>query len=778
MRNIVFNIISVLVIFIAPNVGYSQEISIGNWRAHESFSNAFSVCDGNDRIYCATASGTFSYNISDGSFSKLSKSDGFSDMGVSTIGYNKHNGILLVAYKNSNIDLVKKGRIINVSDLKRKTILGNKNINSISFVGPYAYLSCGFGIVVLDTEKEEVKDTYYIGPNGSSINVYETVTDGQTIMAATESGIYQASYNNPHLANYSSWNKHSDLPDGIYNSIAIHGGKFYASLSMKLTGDAWMADTIYEHDGTGWKKMPNYSPNVVKKIRSCENSLVVSQVYDVLIYDIYGNLKDAVSKYGFADANPSDCLLKNGTLWVADNLRGLIKTTGNYNGEKIIPNGPASGSSFRLRLLDNRLWMAPGVINGYNSDDISMFENGEWSVVTSENNPGMDSIVNIIDIAIDPNDKDSIYVSTFGMGMYIFYKDKLVGVYKENNSSLTKLPHDPKYYSLRPVQTVFDNDHNMWVALSEVPSPLSVRKANKKWQAFDFTGYVTKDTKVRKLIVTTSGQVWLTLPEEGLLIYNITYDSNGDYSQPTAGNTRKAGMTEGQGNLPSKNVYAVAEDKDGEVWVGTGAGIVVFYSPDNIFQPGMNWDAQQVLIEQDGHVQVLLETEVVTDIKIDGANRKWIATQNSGVYLMSADGASQIYHFNKDNSPLPSNEVLDICLNPDNGEVFFATSSGLVSFKSTATEGAEDFSGAYAYPNPVRPGYSGTIAIKGLMQDSDVKITDIAGNLVWHTKALGGQAIWDGKNFSGQKVATGVYLVMSNNSDGSFSNVTKILFFN
>ena len=240
---------------------------------------------------------------------------------------------------------------------------------------------------------------------------------------------------------------------------------------------------------------------------------------------------------------------------------------------------------------------------------------------------------------------------------------------------------------------------------------------------------------------------------------------------------KKLTTVKGKGNLPSNEIQCIAEDHDGEIWIGTDKGIAVFYCSDQVLTAS-GCDAQQIFIEQDGHTQILLETELVTAIAVDGANRKWIGTQNSGVYLMSADGTKQIQHFTVDNSPLLSNEINSIAINPKTGEIYFGTVQGIISYRNDATEGLEDYTNVYVFPNPVKPGYEGPIAITGLITNADVKITDINGTLVYQTKALGGQAIWYGKNFKGEKSHSGVYLVFCSNEDGSKTFITKILLVN
>ena len=301
---------------------------------------------------------------------------------------------------------------------------------------------------------------------------------------------------------------------------------------------------------------------------------------------------------------------------------------------------------------------------------------------------------------------------------------------------------------------------------------LCVRQPNGSWTSFQFPGF-GPGTRVWDVIIDDSGNKWILLPGNGILVFNdnVTIDNKTDDQSIRLINAA------GSGNLPNKDVVSIVKDLDGEIWVGTNQGIAVFYSPESVFS-GSNFDASQILIEQDGYFQYLLEFESVTAIAVDGANRKWIGTENAGVFLMSPDGTEELLHFTKNNSPLLSDNILSIAINQQNGEVFFGTEAGLVSYKSTATEGGKKNENVYAYPNPVREGYSGLIAIKGLVKNATVKITDISGTLIYSTAALGGQAIWDGKNFEGEKAHSGIYLVFISNDDGSETAVTKIVFIN
>jgi hypothetical protein len=775
-------IISTLAFLLIINAIHSQSVGIGQWQEYLSYRKPISVTVAEGRIYCATQSGVFWLSIIDNSMERLSKINGLSDVDAVNVKYNSYNRKVLVIYKNTNLDIIKDGEIINIPDIKNKSLFGNKVINNVYMDNQFAYLACGFGIVVLDMDKEEIKDSYNMHPLGNAINVRDIAMDNLYIYASTDDGVYKA-LKNANLSNYNSWSKMTGLPAGIYNALASVNGKLYTNLSNNLMTGAYNKDEMYVYENGGWvafAKPFGGSGYIVKAVRNYNNQLLVTALENVYLFD---NILSTTKSFNDFKGLPLNCFESafdgENNLWVADATHGLVKQRGFPSGPSAnyFPDGPASQNVYEMCINDGDLWVVPGGLNASNIntftiDGISIYSNKAWTVLKGTvGNANLDTLYDVLNIVVDPVNPKKAYASTFSGGVIEFYNKKPVTVYGFGNSTLqSAIPGDNKY--IRTYGLAFDKDNNLWVASSGVETNLSVKMTNGSWKAFNFSALFPK-TYAFKLLIDKSDQKWFIIPGGGGLVV-----FKGSVSEtPTLANAKLLTVTEGKGHLPSPAIYSIAEDLDGEIWIGTDKGVAVFYNPESMFS-GQNYDAQTIKLEQDGNVQLLLETETVQAIAVDDGNRKWMGTANSGVYLMSADGTKQIHHFDEKNSPLFSNNVKSIVIDHKTGEVFFGTAKGIISYRGDAIEGQENFTDVYAYPNPVKDNYTGPIVIKGLVSNTIVKITDISGSIVNELTSLGGQAIWDAKNFKGEKVSTGVYMVFCTNQDGSQKIATKILVIN
>lgn len=768
------------------------QLSVGQWKDHRGYNTTNSVAKVGDIVYVSNGTGLLKYSISEGSTEVISKANGLSDIGITLLRYNPYNNVLLVIYNNANIDVLKGDEFINFSDIKRKTITGKKNINEVTFKNNIAYLSCGFGIVVFDTDKIEIKDTYYIGPGGSYLNVYQTTFTDSTVIAATTSGLYRANTSTI-LNNFQNWSVITSVPFGTYNGVVRYGNKIMANYSPWAGAAIQWKDTLYSYDGIAWKKDTiKPFPYFIKRLLPNNNYFACIDQFGLEVYRPSGQRLEYITGYpsGYAIIGDAYIDISKPQFWIADLVRGFIKSDGAhpfYANTQININGTHGNFVSSLDVFDGRLINTPSKIDvtgnapGFR-EGVNYYYNNEWQYWKE----AVDTVVDYCQAIIDRKDPSRTWVSSWVQGLCEFRDGQLQKVYNHVNSVIPFIP--PFAYFHRCAGLSMDEAGNLWIGASDVQNFLSVRKANGTFQNFNFGAGAPF---VGRVLADKNNNIWVTFPRSAGVVgqlsqYNnvnygtacgiAVYQSN-NFGNPGAGNVRFMTLSEGQGKLPDPYVFAIAEDKDGQIWVGTTKGIAVFYNPENIFNNG-NYDAQQILITQDNHVQILLETEKVTSIVVDAANRKWIGTEASGVYCFSPDGQKEIYHFTADNSPLYSNTINDMAYDEKTGDVYIGSDQGIQSFRSEIIKGEEDCSIVHAFPNPVKPQYNGNVYIRGLMDETVVKVTDLNSNLIWETKSLGGQVQWNLKTIQGKKVAPGVYMATASLSDGSVYCMTKILVLN
>ncbi len=754
-------IISLFVCFTFVNVSFSQEIPIGEWRDHLPYNDAVSVTYGNNIVYCATNSAVFTFDKTDNSVNRLNLVNGLSDIGLNKIQYNPNNKKVIIAYTNGNIDLIDKDKnITNIPFIKNSNIIGDKKINHIYIKGNLAYLSTGFGIVLLDTDKSEIVDTYLIGTLGNYVKTNSVVIDDTNIYAATNYGVMFADKNSANLADFNYWAAIPELGNLSYNSIAYFNNQLFVSFD----SSAWQSDTLYYKNNGIWQKFSSNGLNI-NEIIITSNYLTINQSNKIDIYDVSLNLVDAIYTVNgwFGINTKGNVLDEEGNIWIAEQNHGLIKSKGNFNNEIITPNSPNSSNSFRLDFSDNQLWMVSGGYGIFLDKNLVNHKTpNEWTNIGSNiKNRAGNNALDMVSVAINPNNSSNVYIGSYSSGLYEYNNDVITSINDAQNSAL-----DSTFFGTTNVSAIkFDDNNNLWIANSFTNNILSVKMADNTWYSYSFPGLTSAIEPFPDLLIDNNNYKWIVSSEQDKL---IIFDDN---NTPANKSDDRSILNR---NIPGTEIECIIQDLDGEIWVGTDEGVSVFYNPSQVFDE--NITAEQILIQQDGQTQILLETETVSAIAVDGANRKWLGTKNSGVYLMSEDGSEQIEHFTTKNSPIFSNNILDIVIDPKNGEVYFGTDKGLISYKGTATDADDDFNNIFVYPNPVKPDFTGTIAIRGLVKDTDVRITDISGNIVYQTTSLGGQAVWDGKDFNGNKVQTGVYMIFNGSPEGDKKAAAKILF--
>ena len=744
----------------------AQNIAIGQWRDHLAYNEGRDVAVAGTKVYCIANENLFYFDTETNELVRQSKPTGFSDINATAIDYDNATKTLFIGYKNANIDLIKDGKIINIPDINRKQTVGNKTINNIKFHNELAYVSTGLGIVVVDVNKLEIKDTYSIDTLLTNVN--EIAFDSENIYAATNRGIYKAPKNSNFLAAFTVWQKMSYFPNKIITSIAVFNDSLVANFNENNANNF----QIYNRNNDSWSTYrPDY-PYLLNSFTENGQNLIACYEGAMIEYNSKREFAKVVNEYSNARQMKATKDSK-GNYWIADRENSLVQILPNSVEYKFLkPKGPYNNKSSQLKSSGKTIWVAPGGapegVNSYTLCNLSTFKNNEWQYLPSykfSNAAGNYNFWDAMYVAPNPSNENKAFVGSYGRGIAEVSNDSVLNVFKADNSAL-------QYAACCEFARIggldFDNEGNLWIANADASNYLVSYSKDKEWQSYELR--TLNKPQLQSLIVSKSQKQWMISERNGIIGF-----SNGGTMQNTADDVEKLiSFEKDKGNIPGTGVYAIAEDLNGDLWIGSDKGISVLYAPDNIFNDS-KVEAQQIKIELDGYIGYLLESEKITCITVDDDNRKWIGTENNGVYFISADGTKELNHFNVDNSPILSNAIFSIAINRFDGEIFIATEKGIMSYKSTATEGFElGCEDVIVYPNPVRPNYTGIIAIRGLLQKSEVRITDIAGNLVYKTTSLGGQAIWNGCNFKGDKAQPGVYFILTSNADGSAGCSTKV----
>lgn len=744
--------------------GFGQ-MKINEWRTHAPGLCVINVEKVDKRIYAATPYEIFYYNIDDNSINKLTKVNGLSDFGIGVMRYNPKTDMLFIGYSNANIDIVDNdGNIINLNEIKNKNILGNKNINDVYFIDDKAYVCCGFGIVLIDLKRMEVSDTYIIGENGSYLSVNDITLYDDKLYAATSNGVYYADYESNNLADFSQWTRDTSMihDDLNYSEIETFGDRLYANYSR----NEYNTDTLFVYDGEKWDYHKSNSYSIKRNIRAYDDRLLITAHYSVMALD---HNDDVISTYS-GNVEPFDCIYDSDEkcYWIGDSNNSLFKWIPKVSCDPIPFNGPYSNSVFEMKAMGNQLWVAPG---GYSmtwaknwmNDGFFCYSNYEWHNFNASNIEALDTISDIVTIAIDPIDNSKVYVGSYHKGILEFEDFKLKNIYDDKNSSLGKLiGYDYVYVTGMD----FDSRNNLWVANSRAEKMLSVKTNKDEWFSF-----AIGTEQISRLMVDHNDYKWILCRNGNIIVFNdnnTIYDSHDDKYKIIS-------KTTGQGGLPAE-ANCMAVDHNGTVWIGTNDGLAQFYSTSKIFKQGVNYDASRILVPRNdgsGQADYLLSGESILSICVDEANNLWVGTKN-GAFYISNNGLTEYHHFTQDNSPLLSNTIVDIAINSE-GEIFFGTDKGIISMRGRATASKKTNSDVVVYPNPVRQNYTGLVGIKNLVANSLVKITTADGSFVTHLYSEGGQAVWDCTTINGDKVAPGVYLIFVSDETGVETFATKIL---
>lgn len=756
-----------IIIILVFTVRTAAQGPVGSWTDRLSYAVSYDVTAGSGRVWSSSGSSVLVWDLDSDIASSISRVNGLSETRISSIAWAEEEESLIIVYSNTNVDIIKKGVVTNIPDIKNKYIPGLKEIYSITVTGSRALLSGSFGIVVVDIRGRVIADTWRPGPDGDNNTVYQTAILGDRAYAATEEGVFSAPVARAGLSYYGNWERMTELnaPGEKYSAVASTA----SSLFICRPGVPGTADSLFRVVPGQHASLILSEPGVkVRSVDSSGDGVAVSLTSAITFFSAAGEKIREITTYGWSAPNPRRVITYAGYTWIADASNGLISASASSEFRSHTLPGPYTNNVADITFNGSEAYITGGTVdnawnNVYRPFQVFINSGDEWESNILYGSADRDAM-RVIAV---PGDQDHYFVSSWGNGVYEFDGITLVNNFNQYNSPLTSI--FPGSAFSRVCGLAFDNDMNLWMTQSGVPGNIKVLMKDGTWRVtlVDIDCPVAGD-----MLIAHNNYIWVILPRGyGMLVYD-PHRTPGDLSDDRY---MQLQVQDADGHVMN-NLFSLAEDLDGNIWVGTDAGPVVYYSPEKIFD-GTSPATRVKVPRNDGSglADYLLGTETITAIAVDGANRKWFGTMSSGAYLVSEDGRQQILGFNASNSPLLSDNIVTIAINGLNGEVWLGTDAGIVSFRGNAITGREDYSGMYVFPNPVREDFGGDVTITGLVEYSTVKITDISGNLVFETISNGGQASWNLMNYKGDRVASGIYLVFVTNSDGSVSAVTKFM---
>ena len=753
------------------------------WETYFSYNSIPSIAEGVNEIYFASYNSIFSYNIFNSQIEKFDTLNELSGDEISAFYHSENNNLIAIGYSSGFLQIINlnSNSIINIYDILNKPTIpaDRKKINHFYQNEDDLLISTGYGISVYDINAFEFGDTYYIGDFASMLNISSTIVDENYIYASSpDLGIFRANLES-NLIDFNSWQ-------------AIYTGNIYELLINE--------NNILFYDDFNLMSIKNEEiitlstlQNEIKNVSINDSKIIIISEDNCIIYnnDLSQILNLFESETYMTIFN--DGIIKNNKTYIATEEKGVLVIENSNNGFSYLkPDGPLENNIFSVETLNNHTWVSFGSYSEYfnpyplkYSGVSSYDENLEsWFNITKDSIPNQ--AVNLNNISINPFDNNNVFISSFHGGLIEMDNFNFTELYDNNNSGLeTLLTSDSEYESIRISDIEFDENGDLWVLNSRVDNPLkSFSLDNNSWNSYDFTEIINDgfqdELGFNDIEIDDYGNKWIASLRSGLIGFNND-----------SGNIRlRKVFSQDQSDMPSSYVKSIAVDNNNHLWIGTVQGLRVLYNTSNFFDASVV-TTQKIVILEDGIPRELLEQQYITDIEVDGANNKWVGTIGSGVFYFSPNGQQTIYHFTKENSPLPSNNINDISVNSVNGKVYFATDRGLVSFNTGSSSSSENFSNAFVYPNPVRPEFNtqlDKIKIKGLTENVNIKITDIAGNLVaeaqsninsryrnFNLEIDGGTAFWNGKNLRNQNVASGVYILMLSDLESYETKILKLM---
>lgn len=776
MTKIVSNPLLFLCLLLFSPHRLSAQIPMESWKFHVSSAKAIDIVTDGKRVFTALENGLYIYNPSTEEGELKTSLNGLSDVSISCIYHDEQQDAVYIGYTNGNIDKWKSGKITNIPAIKLANIAYSKRINHFERSGAYVYAANDFSIVLIDAAKDEIKDTYY--PTNGLEPIMDVAISSDSIFALTPSQMLKGLRTNPALPDYSQWDRDLRFPfqiDNKYNELQQIGQQFW----VLRKNDTYGQDSVFRLVNNQLQLVTNQPFSIeINSIQALNNRMAICTDGGFIIFDAQGQWQTAYSSnlLNFWLNTSRVCWLNN-TYWGADLSLGLQEHINEFSCKKYPIEGLANRFVYAMDWHKDVLAVSSGrleaeIAPAFTRNGLHIYEAGQWRYHNMPKVTSWDAnkIWDFITIAVNPKNPKEIASGTFSFTPLTVLTETDTLVFDQGNSLLEPVSLGNGWSLVSAVK--YDERGNLWCLNGYTDRPLKVLQKDGTWLSF-YTGAGPSNKMTTKLEIDFQDNIWMGTYANGL----AGFHHNGTLDDPSDDKYVNLSTGELLGNLPSNKITALAADFDGELWIGTEAGFAVLYNANGAFDAGPGgFDAQRIKVPFEGNTEYVLGEAHITDIEVDGGNRKWMATANAGLILLSPDGTEIIRQYNTDNSPIVSNTIYDIELNQSTGELYIVTDLGLISLRIDASYEDPTYEQMTVFPNPVRPDYNGPITLQGIRYDSDVKVTDAAGNVVYKTRSNGGTATWHGLNSNGEKVPTGVYFFWTAmNMQGGDNKVAKVL---
>ncbi|MBO5720703.1 MAG: hypothetical protein J6R61_04175 [Bacteroidales bacterium] len=778
----VYLIILSLLVYLCPIFSQSEMFE---WQTYSAFDAPQQVIEGKDCIYILSDGYLYSYDKEYAELAEINRNNYLYDTEITLIKYDVIKDMLVIAYANSNVDILYKDETYNIPYIKEAIMTTSKKINNINFLPERdeIYLSTDFGIVIVNSKKFEIKNSFELETKILDATFFED----RYFMVDSERNLCSCSEDNiPY--EIGNWDIKYKFPTNPKTLLALSD-----VLWIQTAGEIWSYNTAKGVKNVAYGKYSSLDVNPLGEIYAYGTANTTIEVFSPDCTKL--NKINLLSYIGYTPVSVSNNNKKSLYWLLNQNGIASYKMIGEeFSKNDTIPISDklAVSTPYSLSISGSTLYCIPVGICIDNetratapNNNISYLKDYKWHNIIGNNVPspkdkpsGVDNFILPSKLAIHPDNDEIAFVGTWYDGLYKFEK----GEYKENwNYMNSPIVGTDNNYANMVSSLSFDEDRNLWMTSYSREQGVLILKHDGKWVVFDhITPLINQKYQSCMIHPTKSNAKWF-VSQDPTKSCVIALNINGTLEKTSDDKFRQfSTFTDQDGKtIDATTFYCINEDRDGKLWIGTDRGPIIISRPDNFMNS--NFTCQRVKIPRnDGtnNADLLLDDETIRAIRTDGANCKWLGTYGNGAFLLSPDGLETIQHFTMENSLLPSNNIYDIAINQENGEVYFATDKGLASFRAEATEEEESYENIYAFPNPVRPEYTGVVTITGLMFNSLVKITDTVGNLIYQAYSKGGQIVWDGNATNGQRVKSGVYYVWASSEDGKEGVVTKIVFIN